>query len=495
MSLDNKTLHLFFFVTLMLTAVFSEGYFYYDEHFQILEFLNYKLGRISSDELPWEFGERIRPWLQPLLSLQIVKVVKLMGLEHPSHWVMALRLVSGLLAFCTVRFLVGSLELSRKNSSNISSLTLLSFVFLCFFPVHFVRHSAENWGGLFALLAYALEVRNGANLDDGKKISAAIDVLIGVVWSLAFTLRFQIGFMILGYGLWKVIFRRTLVGEVIAMTTGFVGFQLIAAVVDCWGYGVWVYPPWNYFVANVVEGRMNQWGSHPFWYYLPLLWKHLPPLFGGVAFFLPMLFFARNPKKLLTWMLGFFFLGHCLASHKEGRFLVPYLYFFPVVLAYLARDAGVVNAFRRVPLFLTRGLTFILILVNLIYFIQYTFFPLRNDLLMAGPLFEARRSNLVFWQGKSPMAYGSTETYFFRWPGLELTEVKGLDDAFSKAAGENFYFHRQAFLGPPHADDSRCRLEYQPFHHQMKKVIYENVPFLAFTLRRTESQELYFCSY
>ena len=48
------------------SAWFNRGFLSYDEHFQILEFAWYKLGRAPAETLAWEFREQMRPGLQPL---------------------------------------------------------------------------------------------------------------------------------------------------------------------------------------------------------------------------------------------------------------------------------------------------------------------------------------------------------------------------------------------------------------------------------------------
>ena len=45
----------------LITAFFSVGYYHPDEHFQLLELCNYKLGNSPASDLAWEFNERIRP--------------------------------------------------------------------------------------------------------------------------------------------------------------------------------------------------------------------------------------------------------------------------------------------------------------------------------------------------------------------------------------------------------------------------------------------------
>ncbi|MBK5097796.1 MAG: hypothetical protein JJE01_08435 [Gemmatimonadetes bacterium] len=42
----------------LAAAYFSWGFHQFDEHFQILEFANYKLGNSPASDLPWEFSIR-----------------------------------------------------------------------------------------------------------------------------------------------------------------------------------------------------------------------------------------------------------------------------------------------------------------------------------------------------------------------------------------------------------------------------------------------------
>ncbi|HEV7960616.1 MAG TPA: hypothetical protein VGP01_06260, partial [Rhizomicrobium sp.] len=45
-----------------VTAWFSELFYFPDEHYQVLEFMSYKLGITQASDLPWEFSAHIRPW-------------------------------------------------------------------------------------------------------------------------------------------------------------------------------------------------------------------------------------------------------------------------------------------------------------------------------------------------------------------------------------------------------------------------------------------------
>ena len=57
--LQNK-IYFISILSLLISSIFSVGFFHPDEHYQILEFANYKMGNINPTQLPWEFHEKIR---------------------------------------------------------------------------------------------------------------------------------------------------------------------------------------------------------------------------------------------------------------------------------------------------------------------------------------------------------------------------------------------------------------------------------------------------
>src|SRR5258708_8773189 len=80
----------------LVTAWFSITFYFPDEHYQVLEFVSYKLGITRSSDLPWEFSARIRPWLQPLLYFLIAKPLTLLGIKNMFTLACVLRLATGL---------------------------------------------------------------------------------------------------------------------------------------------------------------------------------------------------------------------------------------------------------------------------------------------------------------------------------------------------------------------------------------------------------------
>src|ERR1700755_2465182 len=80
----------------LVTAWFSELFYFPDEHYQVLEFMSYKLGITPAADLPWEFSARIRPWFQPLVYFLIAKPLISFVLADMFAVAFVLRLATGL---------------------------------------------------------------------------------------------------------------------------------------------------------------------------------------------------------------------------------------------------------------------------------------------------------------------------------------------------------------------------------------------------------------
>ena len=83
-------------------AIFSSGFHHFDEHFQIFEFIALKLGQTSANDLPWEFKNQIRPWFQPFSYLMFYNFLKLFGITSPVTMATLIRLLTSLLAWCSL---------------------------------------------------------------------------------------------------------------------------------------------------------------------------------------------------------------------------------------------------------------------------------------------------------------------------------------------------------------------------------------------------------
>ena len=312
----NRSLAILILVTLV-TAKFSEVFFQADEHYQVLEFMSYKLGITGAADLPWEFSARIRPWMQPFLAWLVAKPLMIAGIRDAFTLTFAVRLATGcaslvaLVAFA--RLMLG--DLGRPDEKRAYARML---PFMGFLPYLFVRTSSESLSTGFFTLGLVMAIR-AARSGSLRRIAVA-----GVLCGMAFECRFQSAILVLGLLAWLMLQARARASLLAAFAGGCLVPVAAALPVDRWGYGVWCFPPWGYFDINLVQGlaaRMS--GSAPFYAYAYLIPGNI--FFPIAAFLLVAMIVAcvRNPRSYVTWVTAPFFVVHCILARKDERFLFP----------------------------------------------------------------------------------------------------------------------------------------------------------------------------
>ena len=323
-------------------AWFNGGFLNADEHYQIVEFAQYKLGYQSAAALAWEFPARMRPALQPWLAAGLIDFCRAVGIASPFLMAFALRMLSTLLALWM------SWELCLRclrpiDARWIKAIGLsLSFLFWIT-PTAHGRFCSENWGG--ALLAGGVCLMlDAAEAWPARHVRALVlAACAGLVWSAAFYCRFQMGAAIAGGALWLCVVRRAPATLVAAIGASFVVGCGLNELLDHWLYGVWTLVPYNYVMVNLVSGRADAFGVSPWWmlgvYMVVLL---IPPFSLGVlALIATGSWYAR--RHVIVWVTVPFVLLHAVVAHKEPRFLLPLVYVIGPLLAVcldaLPRDA------------------------------------------------------------------------------------------------------------------------------------------------------------
>jgi phosphatidylinositol glycan class B len=317
---------------IIVTAWFSNTFYFPDEHYQVLEFMGFKLGVTPASELPWEFAARIRPWFQPLIYFLIAAPLRALGLRDMFSVVFVLRLLTGLFSLAALaafaRAILWTVEGQEEKRAFVRYLPLFGFL-----PYLFVRTSSETFSAAF--FALALAVALGAKT--GPRLALA-----GLLCGLAFESRYQTGLMGLGLFAWLAVIARLRITGLATFLGGGCAALAIGAIADHWGYGVWVFPPLGYVDVNLVQGvAAHQFGREPVFAYLYLLPAQiffaitLVLMAGMVAMWL------RNPRHAVTWTSLPFVLVHLLIAHKEARFLFP--------LAILATAFPVLGFSPRLP--------------------------------------------------------------------------------------------------------------------------------------------------
>jgi Alg9-like mannosyltransferase family. len=132
-----------FYFALLISAIFTIGYYHPDEHYQIIEFAEMKLGHISPMDLPWEYQAGIRPMLQPFICYLSFKFLSFFGITDPYQLSLFLRLLTAFYAAVVVSSFV-------KNTQYLINPGLLLIYkplsyFIWFIPFLSTRFSSETW--------------------------------------------------------------------------------------------------------------------------------------------------------------------------------------------------------------------------------------------------------------------------------------------------------------------------------------------------------------
>ncbi len=328
-NMKEKRINVFLFLLggliLLVSAYFSEGYFQADEHYQIIEFANYKLGAITAEQLPWEFAAQMRPGFQPLIAFLLIKGLGALGVSNPFIQIMCLRLLTALVVLFSIIYFLRRVQIIAAPLMR-RVLVIILFFLMWFMPLLMVRFSSENFSAIFIFITIAILF--------GDKYDLRLKHFLwaGLTAGLAFLFRYQSSVMIAGLVLWMLFILKPGWKKLLC-------FVMIAGLVSClgflcdrWLYGEWVCAPWNYFSNNILQDKLSTFGVKPWHHYFSSGSEQLFLPLGIVVWFSIAVFWIRRFKSPITWISLPFVLFHVVLSHKEVRFLFPLLLFIPIII-------------------------------------------------------------------------------------------------------------------------------------------------------------------
>ena len=343
LGIDNKKdwipfLSKWFFLSFIIhivVAIFSAGFYHWDEHYQILEFLSTKIYESSVDHLPWEYRFKMRSWTQPGIYFLIAKFLGIFGLENPVTLAFFFRLftsLTGWLSLCTLGFSVFFLfENDIKRKWAIILLTLLWYI-----PFIQTRASSEGLGTNVFILGLSMMIWGLMKYRIQKKFPAFLAIACGIFFGLSFTFRFQMGIVIMFSWLWVVFIGKIPIRQAMCIAFGIVAMILMEILVDCWGYGVWTFAPWNYIRGNIhlmdTQKEMLQPFMYPWWNYIVFSFKEGIPPISLILIASQLLYWFKKPLHLLTWATLPLFLIHSMISIKDMRYMFPIAIFTSLTL-------------------------------------------------------------------------------------------------------------------------------------------------------------------
>ena len=314
----------------VLASWFSMGHYHDDEYAQILNFATSKIGLDMQSDLMWEFEAGVRSGFQPYMAYLIAKGTSLIGIESPFILSFIYRLISAAISlFATIVFINAiAKDISSKTVFKWAAFFLL-FSWIMIFTN--VRFSSEGWATSFFLLGFALYVYP-------TPATTTRYLMVGLCLGLAFLARYQVGFMLLGLGLWMIFIRRISLKQLFYMLLAGIFVLVIGAGFDWWLYGKptlssWQYFKWHYDGLTSASGGISKLVHEPWWFYIHYsAFQLIPPL----TILLPVAviaFWVLFPTNPITWLTIPFIFFHTYFGHKEMRYLFPLLPFAPVMFA------------------------------------------------------------------------------------------------------------------------------------------------------------------
>jgi phosphatidylinositol glycan class B len=374
------------FVVQVIVCITAIGIYHPDQYFQIIEFSSYQLNRASAAGHVWEFAAQLRPTLQVYLFSAYYELCSGLGIRDPYLQLELLRLLLGLSLF--VFFNGMALFYFRREDRRILYFVLLLLNFTWILPYTRTLYSSEMLSSvLFFGAVLFCEVKGRKPIkrkSDGRPREGGTDapreggkwvwVGAGLLMSLAFYARFQMGFAIVGFLLWMLWPGRER-RRLWPLGAGFLAGVLLNTGLDHGFYHQWVCTPYRYFRVNIIEGKAASMGVSSFLVYVAVLIAVVlaPPL----SIFL---LFAGFRTALLTKMdkpivlsIVCFIVGHCLVAHKEERFLFPILNVLPIIigwglpglLGWAGRQRDALRRLIKAAAWFSVGLNMILLLVIL----------------------------------------------------------------------------------------------------------------------------------
>ena len=304
-----------------IAVLFAKGFGMHDDHFLYIETpQSWVDGRDSGNWLPWTVGNtgpQGHSLLYPGFNYVLLWFLKTIGITSPEIIMYVMRFIHA-----TISLLVVYLGFKITNKlSDLKSAFIVGLMLAClwFFPWLSVRTMVEIVSIPFMLFSIWSIVKK----EEVELKELWLPFFASGIWSgIAFSIRFQVAFFILGLGL-VILFKKGFF-KAVWFTLGFVFTILITqGLID---YLIWK-RPFAEFLEYVNYNVVHK-GDYPngpwYNYLLVVLGLIIPPIsfmmFAGIA---------KTWKRLLIIFLPtfLFFVFHSYFPNKQERFILPIIPF------------------------------------------------------------------------------------------------------------------------------------------------------------------------
>jgi len=312
----------------LFSVLFSKGFGMHDDHFLVIEAAqSWVDGFDYNDWLPSSHPGMEVPtpsghsFFYSGLHYFLFSFLKAIGITDPQNKMYIVRLIHAVLSMLAVYW--GYKIVEKKAGVQQAKMVGILLSLFWFMPFMSVRNLVEFVCITPLMYATWIVIKN----EEKKTILPYI--ISGIVFGLAFSIRFQTIMFTGGFGLALLFTKR--IKE--AFVLGFF-FLLVAALVQgLTDYFIWGKPfvefaeYVRYNIENAKQYFVQQW-----YMYLVLIAGILIP---PISFFLFFGFMRSWKKHLLLFLPSFIFLVfHCYFSNKQERFILPIIPFI-IMLGYI----------------------------------------------------------------------------------------------------------------------------------------------------------------
>ncbi len=359
----------------LIAAWYSVGHYHDDEYHQILNFAAAKLGTTDTETLRWEYQDQLRSGLQPFIAVVTKQPLQWLSIESPFIHAFILRLLSACLSLIAICLFIQSLknEFANKTVFNFTAFFLL-FLWLQVFLN--IRFSSEGWAASLFLMGFSVYRLNPSK-------HKHLLFLTGILFGVSFLSRYQVGLMLLGFGLWMLFIYKEKLSVIGIMLAGSAIVLICGFFIDWWLYNEPVLTTWNYLHTNLIQGRVEAFTHEPWWFYFYYSAVQVIPPITLLYPLLLILFWILLRSHPITWITVPFVLFHNYLGHKEMRFLFPMLPFVPVILTMSLEKLGQFSLFNKPKLFNTfRYVVYLSIGLNALLLLLVATLPASKEVAM-----------------------------------------------------------------------------------------------------------------
>ena len=300
----------------ILTVLNNIGYFYADEHYQIIEFALHILGKVPDQLLAWEYKYGLRNGVLPLIASGLIYLCEVAGIDNPFSQALLLRAI-GAIVFVTTTIYVAVKNYSPANKTQ--TIGIMGLTWLLWFMPMLARFSSENFAAcLLVILVTLLE---------NKKTRWYILTVTAVL----ICIRYQTIIVVLTIWLHSWLIVRKNVWPLIA---GVFAALIVDVIAGYFLYHKAICPFFNYALMTI-GGTGPNFGEQPFYFYITNVCKLAGYPLGITIWIACAYYIITKPKDLISWITVVFLLVHTVMPHKEIRFLFPLILLLPYMFRHL----------------------------------------------------------------------------------------------------------------------------------------------------------------